>query len=218
MPAFHHREFSLLRSSAEAQHSLVSQSPNAKAIVHPNASFITGITPRRTVRMVSEKDSESESESEVSEEVEEDEVLLTKTTSAIKPCYAFQLFQIGKACNSQKCTFCNNGGKYCLVCQSSQHGAAQCLSDACEKAQLEYFAQVLQPEGKRKSGWDLIYGGAPYKMLGYKSLDELQAAISSKSISQMSYASAARKCRREAVRLKQGGVPKRVFIYPGTRK
>jgi hypothetical protein len=113
---------------------------------------------------------------------------------------------------------CNNGGKYCLVCQSTSHGAAKCLSDQFKVAQLEYFAKMLQPGGKRKFGLDPIYGGAPFKMLGYSTAEELQAAIASKSISQATYNSAARKCRKEALRLKDGGVTKREFIYPGARK
>ena len=209
MPAKWQQEFFNLKRVVEQQFSVVTETSVAKK-------------PARTVRLVSQSesdDSDDESEmAEVNADQDDDDVAVIGATSAKLPCYANQLFQKGPACKAKTCTFCNSGGKYCLVCQSTSHGAAKCLSDQFKVAQLEYFAKMLQPGGKRKLGLDPIYGGAPFKMLGYNTAEELQAAIASKSITQATYNSAARKCRKEALRLKDGGVTKREFIYPGARK
>ena len=209
MPVKWQHEFLLLQQSAEQQFSVITE------------TSVTKKSPR-TVRLVSRSesdDSDDESEmAEVNADQDDDDIAVIGATSAKLPCFAFQLFQKGPSCKAKTCTFCNNGGKYCLVCQSTSHGAAKCLSDQFKGAQLEYFAKMLQPGGKRKFGLDPIYGGAPFKMLGYSTAEDLQAAIASKSISQATYNSAARKCRREALSLKDGGVTKREFIYPGARK
>ena len=209
MPAKWQQEFFNLKRVVEQQFSVVTETSVAKK-------------PARTVSLVSRSesdDSDDESEmAEVNADQDDDDVAVIGATSAKLPCYANQLFEKGPACKAKTCTFCNSGGKYCLVCQSTSHGAAKCLSDQFKVAQLEYFAKMLQPGGKRKLGLDPIYGGAPFKMLGYNTAEELQAAIARKSISQATYNSAARKCRKEALRLKDGGVTKREFIYPGARK
>jgi hypothetical protein len=160
------------------------------------------------------------SDDEEEEEVEEPEVAIIKYKKPIakpSPCFAHNLGVPSPACKNSTCTFCNNGGKFCMVCGDKTHGAANCLDEQHSKAQLDYFISVLKPSASKKNGWHPIYGGAPFKLFGYPTLEDWQAAIQSQKVSDLHFATAAKNCRREAKRLQKGQPPSQAFLYPGAR-
>lgn len=222
MPAASYTKFGELKRAAESQFAAVAESSST-----PKYKLSSGSAsaPRRVVLYKGNPDDPEDldeyvSEDEEEEEVEASEVIITKFKKPIakpSPCFAHNLGVPSPACKNSTCTFCNRGGNFCMVCGNKTHGAANCLDEQHKKAQLDYFISVLKPSASKKNGWHPIYGGAPFKLFGYPTLEDWQAAIQSQKVSELHFATAANNCRKEAKKLQKGQQPSQAFLYPGAR-
>jgi len=219
MPARYFNHFGALKRSIEGRFEAVT-----KPSVAPTRKSLASSTKQRTVVLYSDSSEDVDEFEDIAGDEEEIVAPLPGKLKSKKvggkpvPCFAFQLAASSAACQASTCSFCNNGGDYCMICNDKSHGAANCLQSAYKERQLEFFKSVLKPGASKKNGWHPIYGGAPFKLFKYSSLDAWQAAIKNDQVSELEFMQAARQCRKEASKLQKGEKATQAFVYPAARK